>query len=51
MKKGGKWEIFIPSNLAYGQQGRPPVIGPNEVLIFTVELIDIQKQPEVGPQQ
>jgi FKBP-type peptidyl-prolyl cis-trans isomerase FklB len=44
MKKGAKWEIFIPSDLAYGADGMPPAIGPNEVLIFTVELLDIQKQ-------
>ncbi len=44
MKKGAKWELFIPSELAYGAAGRGPAIGPNEVLVFTVELVDIQKQ-------
>ncbi len=43
MKKGAEWELFIPSELAYGPSGRPPGIGPNEVLIFTVELLDINK--------
>ena len=43
MKKGATWELYIPSALAYGQRGAPPAIGPNETLIFTVHLIDIEK--------
>lgn len=43
MKKGSVWELYIPANLAYGTRGAPPVIGPNEVLIFKVELLDIKK--------
>ncbi|MCG8336079.1 MAG: FKBP-type peptidyl-prolyl cis-trans isomerase [Proteobacteria bacterium] len=39
MKKGSKWEIFIPPELAYGSKGVPGVIPPNSVLIFKVELI------------
>lgn len=42
MKTGDKWELFIPSNLGYGANGAPPNIGPNEVLIFEVELIEIK---------
>lgn len=43
MKTGSVWELFIPATLAYGEQGAPPVIGPNETLIFKVHLIDIKK--------
>ncbi|WP_417320205.1 FKBP-type peptidyl-prolyl cis-trans isomerase [Emcibacter sp.] len=41
MKEGGKYKFFIPSDLAYGPQGAGGVIGPNEDLIFTVELIRV----------
>jgi FKBP-type peptidyl-prolyl cis-trans isomerase FklB len=42
MKAGAKWQLFIPSDLAYGPNGRPPRIEPNSVLVFTVELLSIE---------
>jgi FKBP-type peptidyl-prolyl cis-trans isomerase FklB len=44
MKEGSTWELYIPSSLAYGESGAPPVIGPNETLIFKVNLIKVNKQ-------
>lgn len=41
MKVGGKMKLFCPPDLAYGDRGAPPVIGPNSVLIFDIELVDI----------
>jgi len=42
MKEGAKYRFFIPSELAYGEQGAGRAIGPNSALIFDVELIKIQ---------
>ncbi len=42
MPVGSKWEIYIPSDLAYGQRGAGRDIGPNATLIFEVELLDVQ---------
>lgn len=41
MKEGAKWELFIPPDLAYGAQGAGHVIGPNETLVFDIELISV----------
>jgi FKBP-type peptidyl-prolyl cis-trans isomerase FklB len=43
MKVGSSWEVYIPPALAYGERGAPPAIGPNETLIFKIDLIDIKK--------
>lgn len=44
MKPGAVWELYIPADLGYGAQGAPGVIGPNETLIFKVNLISVQKK-------
>ena len=41
MRVGSRWHIFIPPNLAYGAKGAGAIIGPNETLIFEIELLDI----------
>jgi FKBP-type peptidyl-prolyl cis-trans isomerase FklB len=42
MPVGSKWEVFIPSGLAYGERGAGQVIAPNSTLIFEIELVGIQ---------
>jgi FKBP-type peptidyl-prolyl cis-trans isomerase FklB len=44
MQRGDHWQLFIPPDLAYGEEGAPPRIPPNSALIFDVELISIQEQ-------
>ncbi|MBO0951645.1 FKBP-type peptidyl-prolyl cis-trans isomerase [Fibrella forsythiae] len=49
--KGTKGTLFIPSGMAYGQQGAPPTIPANSPLIFDIELVDVSKgQPQQMPQ-
>jgi peptidylprolyl isomerase len=42
MKVGGRRELIIPPKLAYGKQGSPPTIGPNETLVFVIDLLAVQ---------
>jgi FKBP-type peptidyl-prolyl cis-trans isomerase FklB len=44
MEVGAKWQLFIPPNLAYGEQGAGRDIGPNATLIFEIELVSIQEK-------
>ncbi|MCA9148492.1 MAG: FKBP-type peptidyl-prolyl cis-trans isomerase [Planctomycetales bacterium] len=53
MKVGDRWQLVLPPEAAYGENGSPPVIGPFAVLIFDIELLDIAtpKVDELPPQQ
>ncbi|PKN12072.1 MAG: hypothetical protein CVU69_09005 [Deltaproteobacteria bacterium HGW-Deltaproteobacteria-4] len=42
MQEGAKWELVIPANLAYGERGAGQLIGPNAVLLFDVELVNVK---------
>ena len=42
IKKGGRRKLIIPPELAYGAEGAPPSIGPNETLVFVIDALDIQ---------
>lgn len=45
MREGDDWELTIPSNLAYGTRGAPPVIPPNQTLVFDVTLLKVTPAP------
>jgi len=42
MKVGDHWQLFLPADLAYGERGNAPRIGPNEALIFEIKIIDVK---------
>ena len=42
MKVGGRRKLTIPPDQAYGEQGSPPTIGPNETLVFVIDLLNVQ---------
>jgi peptidylprolyl isomerase len=41
MKVGGRRQLVIPPDLAYGKQGQPPAIGPNATLVFVIDLVSV----------
>ena len=43
MREGGRRQLVIPPDLAYGPEGRPPVIGPNETLVFVIDVKKVKK--------
>ncbi len=49
MKVGGRRQLIIPPDLGYGAQGSPPAIGPNETLVFIVDLLDVEATTEPVP--
>lgn len=42
MQEGSHWEVYIPSELAYGSKGAGNTIGPNETLIFDIDLLEVK---------
>jgi len=51
MKVGSKHQFFMPSKLAYGEEGAEDAIGPNATLIFEVELLDAKDAPKANPEK
>lgn len=51
MPVGSKWQLFVPSYLAYGENGAGQLIPPNSTLIFEVELLSIQENHEAGKER
>jgi FKBP-type peptidyl-prolyl cis-trans isomerase FklB len=49
MPTGSKWQVVVPSNLAYGERGAGGVIGPNSTLVFEIELVSIQDAAAPAP--
>mmetsp|Transcript_450 Transcript_450/g.687 ORF Transcript_450/g.687 Transcript_450/m.687 type:complete len:129 (+) Transcript_450:159-545(+) len=48
MVEGDKWELYIPSDLAYGDRGSPPKIPGDSALVFTIEMIEIQGEKVIA---
>ncbi len=45
MRVGGRRQLVIPPDLAYGPEGRPPAIGPNETLVFVIDMLAVDETP------
>jgi peptidylprolyl isomerase len=50
MKEGGRRLLVIPPDLGYGEQGSPPAIGPDETLVFVVDLVSVGSEEAPAPQ-
>lgn len=50
MPVGSKWQLFIPADLAYGDRGPSPEIGPDSTLVFEVELLSIADKTKAAPE-
>jgi FKBP-type peptidyl-prolyl cis-trans isomerase FklB len=48
MKEGDKWRVTLPPELAYGTQGAPPAIPPNQILVFEIELLKVMPPAPQG---
>ena len=48
MVEGDKWELYIPSDLAYGERGSPPKIPGDSALVFTIEMIEIKGEKAIA---
>jgi FKBP-type peptidyl-prolyl cis-trans isomerase FklB len=46
MREGDEWELVIPANMAYGARGAPPVIAPDQTLVFDVQLMKVTPAPK-----
>jgi FKBP-type peptidyl-prolyl cis-trans isomerase len=46
MREGDEWELVIPANMAYGARGAPPVIPPDQTLVFDVQLMKVTPAPK-----
>lgn len=51
MRVGDKWKVFLPPDLAYGERGAGGLIGPNETLIFEMELLAIEGKEAEAPEE
>jgi FKBP-type peptidyl-prolyl cis-trans isomerase FklB len=48
MRVGDRWQVAVPSDAAFGAAGNPPLIGPNQVLLFDITLVEVKPQGRKG---